>query len=39
MGTRKATKFVGVWAQAIQHEYDYPEGITFQEHVGATALS
>lgn len=38
-GTRKATKFVGVWAQAIQHEYDHLEGITFQERVGATALS
>lgn len=38
-GERKATKFVGVWAQAIQHEYDHLEGITFQQHVGATTLS
>lgn len=38
-GERKATKFVGVWAQAIQHEYDHLEGITFQERVGKTTLS
>ena len=38
-GQRKVTKFVGVWAQAIQHEFDHLEGITFQERVGNTTLS
>ena len=38
-GVRKATKFVGVWAQAIQHEYDHLEGVLFQDHVGKTTLS
>ena len=38
-GVRKATKFVGVWAQAIQHEMDHLDGVLFQERVGGTTLS
>ena len=38
-GIRKTSEFVGVWAQAIQHEYDHLEGITFDERAGSTALS
>lgn len=38
-GTRKTSEFTGVWAQAIQHEYDHLEGITFDTRVGATTLS
>lgn len=36
---RKVSEFSGVWAQAIQHEYDHLEGITFDERVGETVLS
>ena len=32
-GVRKATKFVGVWAQAIQHEMDHLEGILFIDYL------
>jgi len=28
-GERKSTTFVGVWAQAFQHECDHLDGITF----------
>jgi peptide deformylase len=38
-GVRKTTKFVGVWAQAIQHEMDHLDGVLFQERVGKTTLS
>lgn len=38
-GKRKVSEFVGVWAQAIQHEYDHLEGITFDERAGDTVLS
>jgi peptide deformylase len=38
-GVRKTSEFVGVWAQAIQHEYDHLEGVTFDERAGSTALS
>lgn len=38
-GVRKSSQFVGVWAQAIQHEYDHLEGITFDERAGDTVLS
>lgn len=38
-GERKVSEFTGVWAQAIQHEYDHLEGITFDERVGDTVLS
>lgn len=38
-GNRKVTEFNGVWAQAIQHEYDHLEGITFDTRVGDTVLS
>lgn len=38
-GNRKTTEFTGVWAQAVQHEYDHLEGITFDERVGSTTLS
>lgn len=38
-GERKVSEFTGVWAQAIQHEYDHLEGITFDERVGDTTLS
>ena len=38
-GSRKVSEFVGVWAQAIQHEYDHLEGITFDERAGDTVLS
>lgn len=38
-GVRKVTEFSGVWAQAIQHEFDHLEGITFDTKVGSTVLS
>jgi len=38
-GNRKTSEFSGVWAQAIQHEYDHLMGITFDERVGSTTLS
>ena len=38
-GVRKTSEFVGVWAQAIQHEYDHLEGVTFDDRAGPTALS
>lgn len=38
-GIRKTSEFNGVWAQAIQHEYDHLQGITFDTRVGATTLS
>lgn len=38
-GVRKQTKFVGVWAQAIQHEMDHLDGVLFQDRVGSTTLS
>lgn len=38
-GIRKTSEFTGVWAQAIQHEYDHLDGITFDERAGSTALS
>lgn len=38
-GERKLSEFSGVWAQAIQHEYDHLEGITFDTRVGDTVLS
>lgn len=38
-GVRKTSEFSGVWAQAIQHEFDHLEGITFDTRVGATVLS
>ena len=31
--------FTGVWAQAIQHEHDHLEGITFDERVSDSVLS
>jgi peptide deformylase len=38
-GNRKVSEFTGVWAQAIQHEYDHLQGITFDTRVGDTVLS
>ena len=38
-GNRKVSEFTGVWAQAIQHENDHLEGITFDERVGDAVLS
>ena len=38
-GVRKTSEFSGVWAQAIQHEMDHLDGITFDTKVGATTLS
>lgn len=38
-GVRKTTRFVGVWAQAIQHEMDHLDGVIFQDRVGGTTLS
>lgn len=38
-GNRKVSEFTGVWAQAIQHEYDHLQGITFDERVSDTVLS
>ena len=38
-GNRKVNEFSGVWAQAVQHECDHLEGITFDQRVGDTVLS
>lgn len=38
-GERKISEFSGVWAQAIQHEYDHLNGVTFDTLVGKTKLS
>lgn len=38
-GESKTTVFTGVWAQAIQHENDHLEGITFDERVSESILS
>ena len=38
-GETQTRLFTGVWAQAIQHESDHLEGITFDERVSESRLS
>lgn len=38
-GETQTKLFTGVWAQAIQHENDHLEGITFDERVSESTLS
>ena len=38
-GETQTKLFTGVWAQAIQHESDHLEGITFDERVSESILS
>lgn len=38
-GETQTKLFTGVWAQAIQHENDHLEGITFDERVSESVLS
>ena len=38
-GETQTKMFTGVWAQAIQHEHDHLEGITFDERVSDSVLS
>ena len=38
-GETQTKMFTGVWAQAIQHEHDHLEGITFDTRVPEKVLS